>query len=219
MIAQSTKRTGPSGTILVADDTAVMRHACQRALERAGHRVVLASNGEEAIAVARAERIDVALLDIKMPGPSGIDVLRKIKTEQPLVEVIMMTAYATQDVAEEATHLGAGSFLTKPFSNIKTLTDAVSKAITKKRLKEEGFQVPVQIADIEERINAIAERADPEILAEIFGSGRILKLEKAQFEPVSKEGPKSWSFRIEGVITEVDQYMKDATVQREETGG
>jgi|GEM_PF-967102 len=167
MTYQSKKESGATGTIMVADDTNVMRLACQRALERAGHRVVLASNGEEAISVLRAEDIDVALLDIKMPGLSGIDVLKTIKAERPLVEVIMMTAYVTQDIADEATQLGAGGFLTKPFSNIKTLTDIVAQAVTRKRLKADGFSGPLRSEDLllkegmvnEEHLKDARERA------------------------------------------------------------
>lgn len=142
------KNKGVSGLVLVADDTSVMRHACQRALERAGHKVILASNGNEAIELAVSNEIDVALLDIRMPGPSGIDVLKTIKEKKPLVEVIMMTAFATQDVAEDALQYGASGFLTKPFSNIKTLLDTVAQAVTRKRLKEAGLGGPIKVADL-----------------------------------------------------------------------
>lgn len=156
------KGKGVSGTVLVADDTAVMRHACQRALERAGHKVILASDGNEAIELAVSNDIDVALLDIRMPGPSGIDVLKTIKEKKPLVEVIMMTAFATQDVAEDALQYGASGFLTKPFSNIKTLIDTVAQAVTRKRLKEAGLSGPIKIADL-----LVAERlVDKSTIAE-----------------------------------------------------
>lgn len=148
MIPTNKKSKGMAGVVLVADDTAVMRHACQRALERAGHKVVLASDGNEAIALAVSNDIDVALLDIRMPGPSGIEVLKTIKEKKPLVEVIMMTAFATQDVAEDALQYGASGFLTKPFSNIKTLIDTVAQAVTRKRLKEAGLGGPIRIGDL-----------------------------------------------------------------------
>jgi len=125
-----------AGVVLVADDTPVMRKACQRSLEKAGHRVIVAEDGNRALEIARNEDIDVALLDIKMPGVSGIEVLKTIKSEKPLVEVIMMTAYATQDIAEEAVNLGSSGFLTKPFDNVKVLVDTVNRAVTKKKLME-----------------------------------------------------------------------------------
>ncbi len=125
-----------AGTVLVADDTPVMRKACTRSLEKAGHNVIIAEDGNRAMDAMRSEDIDVALLDIKMPGVSGIEVLKAIKAEKPLVEVIMMTAYATQDIAEEASNFGSSGFLTKPFDDVKILTDAVGKAVTKKKLRE-----------------------------------------------------------------------------------
>lgn len=148
MVEETRIYAEPSGAILVADDASEMRHACKRALEKVGHRVVLAKNGDEAVAAARSERIDVALLDIRMPGPSGIEVLKAIKRERPLVEVVIMTGFATQDVAEEAVRLGAAGFLTKPFANVKILTDAVSQAVIRKRLNEEGFHGKVKIEDL-----------------------------------------------------------------------
>jgi len=111
-------------TILVADDTKMMRRTCQRVLEKAGHRVVLAEDGDQALAVAADEPVDVALLDVKMPGPSGLDVMEAIKRDNDLVEVLIMTAYATEDIAREALRLGASDFLTKPFDSYAVLAVA-----------------------------------------------------------------------------------------------
>ncbi len=124
------------GIILIADDTPVMRKACRRALERSGHSVIMAKDGDEALEIVRTEDFDVALLDIKMPGPGGIKVLETIKAEKPLVEVIMMTAHATEGIAEETAKIGAVGFLTKPFSDVKILVDTINQAVQRKRLKE-----------------------------------------------------------------------------------
>ena len=168
-------------TILIADDTGVMRHACERALKREGYRVIIAEDGEKALKLIRENDIDVALLDIKMPGISGIDVLREIKKNNPLVEVIMMTAFSTKEIVEEARNLGAFGFLTKPFEDIHALTGYISKAVFKKRLSEAGA-------------------SEGSILSEeIIKAYRIADVIRTEFEPV-KEGLK---FIIEGVLRKV----------------
>ena len=104
--------------ILVVDDEKIKRITLADDLASQGHDVVMAGDGEEAIAKLSQGRFDVVVTDLKMPKLDGIELLKRIK-QDPLadVEVIMMTAYGSIPVAVEAVKLGAFDFLTKPFRN------------------------------------------------------------------------------------------------------
>src|SRR5205814_5591813 len=103
------------GAILVADDEESIRWVLERALTQTGHRVTTVENGTEALAALRAERYDVALIDIKMTDTSGLDVLTRARDERIDTLLIIMTAQNTMANAIEATKRGAYDYLTKPF--------------------------------------------------------------------------------------------------------
>lgn len=126
----------PNGTVLVVDDASIMRLTCQRALEGAGFNVIAAESGESALKLLEDQSAEVAVLDIRMPGISGVEVLREIKSRWPITEVLMMTAYADAEVARESLNLGATALLIKPFESIKILVDAVNKSMTRVHLRK-----------------------------------------------------------------------------------
>jgi len=107
--------------VLVVDDEETVRILFQRILQAAGYDVATATNGKEALTVMADADIDVVLLDIKMPGLSGVDVLAKITTDWPDICVIMVTAVADVRTAVEAMKLGAYDYITKPFDQNKVL--------------------------------------------------------------------------------------------------
>lgn len=123
------------GSVLVVDDVDIMRTTCKRTLERDGYAVIEAASGQEALKKLPEEGVDVAVLDIRMPGISGVDLLRKIKTRWPETEVIMMTAYSDADMAEESLNLGASALLTKPFEDIDVLRKTVRKSMARVKLR------------------------------------------------------------------------------------
>ncbi len=104
--------------ILVVDDEKIKRITLADDLATQGHEVVTAADGEQAWRLLQESRFDVVVTDLKMPVLDGIELLKRIK-QGPLrdVEVIMMTAYGSIQVAVEAVKLGAYDFLTKPFRN------------------------------------------------------------------------------------------------------
>jgi two-component system nitrogen regulation response regulator GlnG len=106
--------TGPK-KILVVDDEESIRWALRKALEREGYRVVLASDGAEALARATESGIDLVLMDIKMPGSDGLETLTRIKEIHPNLPVIIMTAFGTLQAAVQAMKRGAYDHITKPF--------------------------------------------------------------------------------------------------------
>ncbi len=106
------------GRVMVVDDEDGVRNLLQRTLEGAGYNVVAAADGQEALdTISESDlEIGVMLLDIKMPGLSGIEVLKQVIIEHPLICVIMVTAMVDTTTAIEAMKLGAYDYVTKPFN-------------------------------------------------------------------------------------------------------
>ena len=100
-------------TILIVDDEENLCALFSDSLTQ-GYRVITASNGQKALQLAREENPDLILLDIKMPGMDGIEVLKKIKKLREEIVVIMLTGYGTLETAREAMKLGAYDYVTKP---------------------------------------------------------------------------------------------------------
>ena len=100
--------------ILVVDDEEDFVEMLSLRLEGAGHRVRKAFDGEAGLAALDQAECDVVLLDIRMPGKDGITVLRAIKNEHPLVEVILLTGHGTVDTAVEGLKTGAFDYVQKP---------------------------------------------------------------------------------------------------------
>ena len=101
--------------ILVADDEESIRWVLSRALKKKGFLVDLAEDGRQALSLFRSNRYDLAVLDIKMPGIQGIELLQQFQEEQPEILVIIMTAESTMENAVAAMKHGAYDYLTKPF--------------------------------------------------------------------------------------------------------
>jgi len=101
--------------ILIVDDELVMRESLAGWLERDGHIIETAQSGEEALSKLKATRFDILLVDIKMEGISGLEVLKKVKADDPDVAIVMITAYGAISTAIEAIKNGAYDYLLKPF--------------------------------------------------------------------------------------------------------
>ncbi|HVM16553.1 MAG TPA: response regulator [Gaiellaceae bacterium] len=101
--------------VLIAEDETIIRLDLRTLLERAGFEVVAeARDGEEAVALARSERPDVAIMDVKMPRLDGIEAARRILDEAPL-PIVMLTAYGQQELVARAVEAGVFGYLVKPF--------------------------------------------------------------------------------------------------------
>jgi two-component system, NtrC family, response regulator AtoC len=120
------------GRILVADDEEGVRTFLAEALERAGHDVTQVGDGAAALLAAREEPFDVVLTDLRMPGVEGMTVVRTIRTEQPDVEVIVLTAFGEVATAVEAMKLGAFDYLEKPVSSPSAIRELVAGAIDRR---------------------------------------------------------------------------------------
>ncbi|MGE2832818.1 response regulator transcription factor [Mycobacterium sp. SMC-4] len=103
--------------VLIADDDDVVRNVVRRYLERDGLEVLTAHDGNEALRLLRSQRIDVAVLDVMMPGPSGLSLCRGLRRGGDLsIPVILLTALGEEDDRIAGLEAGADDYLTKPFS-------------------------------------------------------------------------------------------------------
>ena len=156
--------------ILLIDDERGMREVLSAVLGRAGHNVTLAENGLQAIDMLGSEIFDLIIVDLKMPGPyNGMDVLKAAKEIAPETVVMVLTAFATFDVAVEAMKLGAYDVLTKPFNN-DHVELTVRKALDAKRLAAEnlllkrelngrsGLESIIGVSDAMQKIFALVRR-------------------------------------------------------------
>jgi PAS domain S-box-containing protein len=126
-------------TILVIDDEQIMRDGCSRILSKDGYSVICAENGNQGLEEikGRLENIDVVLLDLMMPGMSGMEVLDHIRMMDPNLLVIVITGYATVESAVEAMKKGAYDFIPKPFTPDQ-LRIVVRRTLERRTLQKEA---------------------------------------------------------------------------------
>jgi signal transduction histidine kinase len=120
------------GTVLIVDDEEGPRQTL-RVVLKGDYGLHLAEDGNRALEIARTNEIDVAILDLRMGGMNGIEVLFHLKTLDPDIQVIMLTAYETIDTARHALRLRACDYLNKPF-DISTMRAAVAEAMQSRRI-------------------------------------------------------------------------------------
>jgi two-component system response regulator AtoC len=101
--------------VLVVDDEKIIVNLLREFLQRKSYEVITASDGAEALEKVRSESPKVVLLDINMPGMSGLDVLQNIRQSDPQVGVIMVTAMADEELGRSALSAGAFDYIMKPF--------------------------------------------------------------------------------------------------------
>lgn len=132
-----------SAKILIVDDEKIMRESLAGWLQRDGHEVETAKSGEEALEKLNVARYQILLLDIKMEGISGLEVLKNVRESDPDVAVIMITAYGSISTAIEAMKNGAADYLLKPFDPnelgvlIEKILDSQAQARENLYLKEQ----------------------------------------------------------------------------------
>jgi len=107
----------PMATILFIDDDDPLRMLCQTALEGAGYRVLTADSGPHGLRLLQHQEVDLAFVDIFMPGMDGLDVIQLLHTTRPACKIIAMSGNSWEwDYLDTAKHLGANDTLNKPFS-------------------------------------------------------------------------------------------------------
>jgi DNA-binding response OmpR family regulator len=118
--------------VLVVDDEGAIRYSVSKTLQRIGYEVEEADSGEKALEVIANREYDVILTDIRMPGISGVDLLKRIKDISPDAIVILMTGYASLGTAVESLRLGAHDYLIKPSSS-QDIRQSVARGVERSR--------------------------------------------------------------------------------------
>ena len=132
--------------ILIAEDETIIRLDLKQLLERAGYDVVAeAKDGEEAVALARSEEPELAILDVKMPKLDGIEAARRILEERP-VPIVMLTAYGQDELVGRAVEAGVFGYLVKPFRE-QDLVPAIAAARARHAELEEVRRQAESLAD------------------------------------------------------------------------
>jgi len=137
--------TAPA-TLLIADDDPVALELLAEVLTREGYAVRSAADGEECLRVAEAEPVDLAIVDLRMPGLDGLQVIQRLAAIQPGVPVLVLTAFVTIDTAIEAIRAGAYDYLSKPF-RMEEIKVVVRRALEARRLISENRQYRRELED------------------------------------------------------------------------
>jgi DNA-binding NtrC family response regulator len=132
--------------VLIVDDEEVLRDVLDAVLRREGFDVLSAASGEEALSVLDAEEVDLVILDVMLPGISGIDTLRAIRISNPHLPVIVITAFSSIDGAIDAMKMGAFHYIPKPFKNEEVII-TVNKALEQRRLSHENERLKAELSE------------------------------------------------------------------------
>src|SRR6202790_4998233 len=130
----------PNGSILVIDDEAEIREGLELLLSSEGYSVSCADTGAAGLSRLEQEPYDLLLLDVSLPDSNGLDLLRDIRSRDPHLPVVLITAYGSVDMARQAFKSGAQDYITKPWSNDELLAQ-IASAIEGRRLREENVQL------------------------------------------------------------------------------
>lgn len=148
--------TGQQIRILVVDDDPSLRNMMNIVLKKDGFDVTCVENARVALSTLKEESFELIISDIKMPDVSGIDLLRKVKSLNPDMPVVMITAYGSTHDAVEAMKLGAENYITKPF-NLDELKIIIDKILYKKSIEKENVELRTRLTEKELFENIIGQ--------------------------------------------------------------
>jgi two-component system response regulator PilR (NtrC family) len=193
-----------SGRLLVVDDERSMRELLAIVLGREGFEVVVAENGQQAIAELERRPVDLLISDIHMPDMTGLDVLRIARTLNPDLAGIMVTAFASTETAIEALRMGAYDYIHKPF-NVDELKIVVRAALERRQLKRENVLLKRALqethqfsniigrsepmVEVFELIETIAQTASTVLVTGESGTGKELAARAIHFNSTRRERP------------------------------
>lgn len=176
-------------TILIVEDRESMSDMLKETLRSEGYRTVIAKDGLEGIKRLKEDRVDLVLTDLKLPKKDGIEVLKAVKEENPLISVIVMTAYGSVETAVAAMKEGAFDFITKPFDTDHLLilmkrALETQRLITENMLLKEEFSAQLglpkiigkseKIVEVAQKIQKVAPSKTTVIILGESGTGKEL---------------------------------------------
>jgi two-component system, NtrC family, response regulator AtoC len=130
--------------VLIVDDERDMLSNCARILRRCGYECLTADTSEQGLALVRTAQPDVVLVDLRMPGKSGIDIVKAVKARHPAIEVVLMTAYATIETAVDAIKQGAFDYLPKPFT-ADQLQAVIQRTLGQKQITVDALRLQTEL--------------------------------------------------------------------------
>ena len=138
-------------TVLVVDDEEYVRELLKTFLTEMGYQVIVASHGEEALDLAKKERPQVIILDVKMPGIDGIETCRRLKSDEGTGVIPVIVATALRETLPEVLDAGANDFVTKPFHLTELLT-RIRSILRVKHLTDELERACAYIRELEKEL-------------------------------------------------------------------
>jgi DNA-binding response OmpR family regulator len=202
--------------VLLVEDEAIVREALKDWLTDEGHEVVAVEDGEKALEVIGKQEFGVVVLDVKLPGKDGIQVLKEAKEQTPTLKAIIITAYPTVDTAVEAMKAGAMEYLTKPFSP-EALEQLIEQAIKAKPMAAPQIVVEEKKEKVSKRGEEIATSLQR---GQKFFKGGDYASALKEFENVLAVAPgnletrvwirKAKSGAIEPVVEEAAEEVEEA---------
>jgi phosphoserine phosphatase RsbU/P len=189
----------PPGTLLIVDDDEANRDMLSRRLERKGFAVAVAEDGQRAIELVRARSFDLVLLDILMPGLSGLDVLRELRRGFPATElpVIMATALTDSGDIVEALRLGANDYVSKPL-DFPVVLARIHAQLSLKRAIEEVIRLERSLEQRHQEligVNARLEEANRRMERDLRAAARIQETFLPRGQPDFPQARFAWHYR------------------------
>jgi signal transduction histidine kinase len=200
--------------VLVIDDEEAMRDSCSMILTKDGFRAETAENGQIGLEKMKELKPDVALIDLKMPGLSGFDVLEKIKDIDPQIIPIVITGYATVESAVEAMKKGAYDFLPKPFTP-EELRIIIKRALERRRLAIEAETLRREKKLLEETfITMVSHQLRSPLVAiqqyfEVILAGMVGHVDETQKEMILRAQE-----RLESLLRLINDWLDLARINR-----
>lgn len=147
--------------LLIVDDEERFLSTTTLLMEKRGIKTKSVSSGTEALRIIDESPVDVVILDVKMPGMDGVETLKRIKQNYPLIEVIMLTGHGSVDSAVKGLRMGAFDYVMKP-CDIPDLVEKIEEAYSKKKAMEEKIR-KVKVDRIISHPMAVFDKSDREI--------------------------------------------------------
>lgn len=192
------------GNVLIVDEERAMREGCREVAQSSGYDVVMAENAEQACRILETQAVEVVLLELKLPGVGGLELLRQFKARRPDVIIIVITGYGSIRSAVQAMKLGAYDYLTKPFGigELKSVLEHAAeevRSITQRREAREqlrsrqGFGTMVghspEMEKLYRMIGKAAQSTHPVLILGESGTGKELVARSIHFSGPCKDKP------------------------------
>src|SRR5213083_1955805 len=210
----------PKSRILVIDDKSAIRDSLRMTLEYEGYEFIGAATGQEGLTLAEREAPDLVLLDVKMPGMDGIEVLERLRNMNESLPVVVVSGHGTISTAVEATKKGAFDFIEKPFASERVLV-SLRNALDSRQLRDENrtlkkavevrHQMIGESAGLRQVMAAVARAAPTNATVLIQGESGVGKFEQADRGTIFLEEVGDMSAKTQAKVLRV---LQEGEVER-----